>query len=204
MISVFGAVPVGDGDRPVFRSAASFPASRSPIPRSRTCCPPPERVGGSRTLSRCTGERARSPAAARHPDVTVVVAPPPFTRGGTSRTDRSMRHVARGSHPRSATTPGTVLATCDGVRPRLPPRPTSHEQLLRVSGIAPPLAARLPRVALLFRVIFRAPALWNDQQRGTAFPLSRCSRSGYRPVPKPVHREVPAYSGWIPAGGHVT
>ena len=26
-----------DGDRPVFRSAASFPASRSPIPRSRTC-----------------------------------------------------------------------------------------------------------------------------------------------------------------------
>ena len=204
MISVFGAVPVGDRDRPVFRSAASFPASRSPIPRSRTCGLDAERVGGSPTLSRCTRERARSPAAARHPEVTVVVARPPFTGGEISRTDRSLRHVARGSHPRAAVTPGTVVATCDGVRRRMPPRPTSHEQLLRLSGIAPPLAARLPRTALLFRVIFRAPVIWNDQQRGTAFPLSRCSRSGYRPVPKPVHREVPAYSGRIPAGGHVT
>ena len=113
-----------DGDRPVFRSAASFPASRSPIPRSRTCGLEAERVGGSPTLSRRTRERARSPAAARHPEVTVVVARPPFTGGEISRTDRSMRHVARGSYTRSAVTPGTVVAACDGARPRLPPRPT--------------------------------------------------------------------------------
>ena len=143
------------------------------------------------------------------------------SRGPASR--RYRRRCPAAVHGRRDVANRSVHAPCSSWKPppiccnaghrprhsrrRPPPAATAAdiaEQLLRVSGITPPLAARLPRTALLFRVIFRAPAIWNDQQRGTAFPLSRCSRSGYRPVPKPVHREVPADSGQTPGGGHIT
>lgn len=137
-------------------------------------CRAPTRWRLPDALTANNGNRPRSPVGARHPDLTVVVAP------------RRLRDV----------TNRWVHAPCSSGKP---PR-IRYRAKLRAHRLRP----RPVRVALSFRVMSEAPTTRLEAPQRTAFPLSQCSRSGYRPVSKRVHRGVPVHSGRISVTDHVT